>query len=233
MQFWLELARGPAFLFAFSFMVLGLLRHLLITTWRVFYAIYRAGDKQLPYAKIAVATLKWLVPVGKVREQLLFSVTSVLFHVAIIVVPIFLAGHISLWARGFGISWPAIPNEWADVLTIVAVVTAIALVLQRGAAKATRSLSRFQDYALPLLLAVPFVSGYLMMHPLINPFSYDAVFLVHLMSANLIFVLIPLTKLSHMILLPEVQLVSEVAWHWPEDAGSRVSVTLGKENVPI
>jgi hypothetical protein len=54
-----------------------------------------------------------------------------------------------------------------------------------------------------------------------------------MMSANLLFILIPLTKLSHMVLLPEVQLVSEVAWHWPEDAGSRVAVTLGKEDMPI
>jgi hypothetical protein len=56
---------------------------------------------------------------------------------------------------------------------------------------------------------------------------------VHLLSANLIFLLIPLTKLSHMVLLPEVQLVSEVAWHWPEDAGTRVGVALGKEKQPI
>ncbi len=47
------------------------------------------------------------------------------------------------------------------------------------------------------------------------------------------FVLIPLTKLSHMVLIPGVQLVSEVAWHWPPDAGSKLAVTLGKENEPI
>ena len=43
----------------------------------------------------------------------------------------------------------------------------------------------------------------------------------------------PLTKLSHMILMPFTQLVSELAWHFPPDAGTRVAVTLGKENEPI
>jgi hypothetical protein len=36
-----------------------------------------------------------------------------------------------------------------------------------------------------------------------------------------------------MILLPFTQFVSELAWHFPLDAGSRVGVTLGKENEPI
>lgn len=233
MESWLDLARGPLFLFASSFMVLGLLRHFLITAWQVIKAMSRAGDKSLPYKKILVATLKWLFPLGKIRDQVLFSLTSILFHVAILIVPIFLAGHIALWARGFGISWPAVSNELADLLTLLAIASAMALVAQRAGAKATRSLSRFQDYVLPLLIAVPFVSGYLMTHPGRNPFPYDATFLVHLLSANLVFILIPLTKLSHMVLLPEVQLVSEVAWHWPKDAGSRVAVTLGKENAPI
>jgi len=233
MQSWLEFARGPLFLFAFSFMVLGLLRHLLITSWQVFAAMRRAGDKNLPYKKILVSTLKWLFPLSKIGDQILFSLTSILFHIAIIIVPIFLAGHIALWESGFGVSWIAISNKTADILTLLAIVSAVALVLQRATAKATRSLSRFQDYALPLLIAIPFLSGYLMTHPASNPFPYDATFLVHLLSANLLFILIPLTKLSHMILLPEVQLVSEVAWHWPEDAGSRVAATLGKENAPI
>ena len=48
-----------------------------------------------------------------------------------------------------------------------------------------------------------------------------------------ILILIPLTKLSHMILLPVTQLVSELAWHFPPDAGSKVAATLKKEGEPI
>jgi len=233
MEFALAWAKGPAFLFAFTFMMLGLTRHAILTAWEVVRAMRRAGDKTLPYRQLFVATMKWLFPVGKLRNQLLFSLTSVLFHVAILIVPVFLGGHIALWARGLGISWPAIPNQLADVLTIVAIITAVALVIQRVAARATRALSRFQDYAVPLIIAVPFVSGFLVMHPFVNPFSYQATLFIHVMSANVVFVLIPITKLSHVVLIPGVQLVSEVAWHWPPDAGSKLAVTLGKENEPI
>jgi nitrate reductase gamma subunit len=233
METWLEFARGPVFVFAFSFMVLGLIRHVVLTIWEIVRAMRRAGDKTFPYRQICIATAKWLLPVDKLKNELLFSLTSILFHVAILIVPIFLAGHIALWARGIGASWPAIPNSLADVLTIVAVITAVALVIQRVSARATRTLSRFQDYALPLVIAVPFATGFLIMHPSITPFSFQATMLVHVMSANVVFVLIPITKLSHAILIPGTQVVSEVAWHWPADAGSKLAVTLGKENEPI
>jgi nitrate reductase gamma subunit len=112
-------------------------------------------------------------------------------------------------------------------------VTALALVVERIASRATRALSRFQDYALPLVVAVPFASGFLVMHPGLNPFPHEATFFAHVMSANLVLVLIPITKLSHIVLLPATQLVSELAWHFPPDAGSRVGGALHKEGEPI
>lgn len=233
MEAWLEWARGPAFVFAFSFMVLGLVRHAVLTIAEMYRTLRRAGDPSLPYSKIFLTTLKWLVPVGKIRNEVLYSVTSILFHIAILIVPVFLGGHIALWARGLGVSWPAIPNEVADVLAIIAIVTAVALLVQRAGASATRSLSRIQDYVLPPLLAVPFVTGFLVMHPAMNPFSYEAVLFVHVMSANLIFVLMPITKLSHAVLIPSLQLVGEIGWKWPADSGSRVAAALHKEEEPV
>ena len=132
-----------------------------------------------------------------------------------------------------GISWPALPNALATTLTLIVVAASIALVLQRAAARDSRVLSRFQDYALPLFIVVPFLSGFLVMHPGLNPFDYEPTLLVHVMSGNLVLVLIPLTKLSHMALLPSVQLISEAAWHWPSHSGSRVGEMLGKQGDPV
>jgi nitrate reductase gamma subunit len=214
-------------------MLLGLIRHVALTGWEMIRVMRRAGDKTVPFSRVFFATLKWLFPIGKMKDQFFLSLTSALFHIVILIVPIFLGGHIVLWTRGLGLSWPAISNSVADVLTIVAIIAAVALVIQRVSGRATRVLSRFQDYALPLIIAVPFVSGFMLMHPASNPFSFEAMFFIHAMSANVIFVLIPLTKLSHLALMPSVQLVSEVAWHWPPDSGSKVGIALGKENEPV
>lgn len=233
MEYWINWARGPAFIFSFTFMILGLARHLAVTLWEIYRAWQRAGDKTLPLCQIWLGTIQWLLPVSRIRSNLLYSLTSVLFHAAILIVPLFLAGHVSLWFRSTGLAWHTIPNALADPLTIIAVITAVALVVQRVSAKSTRALSRFRDYVLPLIIALPFVSGFLIMHPSYNPFSYASVLFIHVMSANLVMVLIPLTKLTHAALLPGVQLVSELGWHWPPDAGSKLAVTLGKEGEPI
>jgi nitrate reductase gamma subunit len=233
MESWIAWARGPAFVFAFSFMLLGLARHAVLTFLEVIRAMQRAGDKKLPVGKLFMDTVTWLFPFSKMKDRFFYSLSSVVFHVAVLVVPVFLAGHIALWTRGLGVSWPAINNQTADVLTFLALLASLSLIVQRAMAKSTRALSRFSDYAIVLLLAVPFVSGYFAMHPAANPFSHDVTLFVHIMSANLIFVLVPISKLSHMVLIPGVQWVSEVAWHWPPDAGSKLAVTLGKENEPL
>jgi nitrate reductase gamma subunit len=233
LEAWLDWARGPMFWAALTFMVLGLLRHLVVTIWQIARTMRRAGDKSLPSRQVAWATLRWLVPVDKLRTRFVFSVTTLAFHVSVILVPIFLAGHIALWERGTGLSWPALPNLMADVLTITAVATVVALIIQRAIARPSRSLSRFQDYAIPLVIAVPFASGFLVMHPAWNPFTLDATLLVHVMSANIVLILVPITKILHCVLLPLTQLVSEAAWHFPPDAGSKVAAALGKEGEPI
>jgi hypothetical protein len=56
---------------------------------------------------------------------------------------------------------------------------------------------------------------------------------VHVMSGNLVLVMIPFSKLSHAVLFPTTQLVSEMAWHLVPNSGEKVVLSLGKENEPI
>ena len=171
MDYWIEWVRGPAFIFSLSFMILGLARHLALTIWEIFRTYRRAGDKSLPFRQIVQSTLQWLFPTGRIAESPFFSLTSVIFHVAILIVPCSWQVTSLCGFKARGLSWPAIPNELADVLTIMAVVAALALVLQRVAAKSTRVLSRFRDYVLPLIIALPFVlSGFMVVHPAFNPY---------------------------------------------------------------
>jgi hypothetical protein len=233
LEAWTDLLRGPAFRAALTFAVLGLIRHAAITAWEMRRMFVRAGDKRMPYRQILAATAQWLFPVGRVRQRLPYSLTTVAFHVAVIVVPIFLAGHIALVRAGTGWSWPALEAGLADALTIVALVTALMLLLQRAGARDTRSLSRFQDYALPVLIALPFASGFLVAHPTWNPFAFNLMLFVHVASADAVLVLMPVTKLTHMVLLPATQMVSELGWHFPPHAGQLVGAALGREERPL
>jgi len=234
MEQWLEWARGPVFRFAFAIMLLGLFRLVVLNIIGLISLAQRARDKRVPFKVVARDTVKWLFPFNRVSTgQLFFTAVSFLFHICIIVVPIFLGAHILLWERGLGFGWLTLNQGLADILTIIAIVTSVTLFVRRVSTKLTRTLSRPQDYALPLLIAMPFLTGYLAMHPAVNPFSYNPTMLVHVLSSNLILIMIPFSKLSHVALFPVTQLVSEMGWHLVPGGGSGVVMALGKEGEPI
>jgi nitrate reductase gamma subunit len=236
MEQWLEWARGPVFRACFAIMLLGLLRVIALNTVSVVSLLSRSrrNSRAMAWKSVISSTLQWIFPFKKgIEIRALFSLTSMLFHVCIIVTPVFLGAHIMLWERGLGISWPALSNSVADYLTLIGIATGIALFVDRLTSRASRALSRPQDFLLPVLIVVPLASGYLAMHPDINPFGYNGTMFIHVMAGNLIFLLIPFSKMSHMALFPGTQLVSELGWHLQPGAGQQVALALGKENDPL
>jgi nitrate reductase gamma subunit len=226
---WLEWARGPAFVFSFTLMVIGLLRNLLLTVLGITRALLRAGDKHVLWKDLAITSLTWILPLKKLRERVWYSLASIFFHIGLILVPLFLIEHVALWRRGLGFGWPTISQTLADGLTLLTIAMIIALLVGRLGSRNARALTRGQDIVLPLIIAVPFLSGFLASHPLINPFTYHATMLVHVLSSNVTMCLIPFTKLCHCVLLPLTQIVADVGWHFPPNAGKNVALSLGKE----
>jgi nitrate reductase gamma subunit len=239
MEQWLLWARGPLFLAAMAVLIAGTLRIVGLSVANLVLLVResRRNGRSVPWANVARATLRYVVPARTVLEARgLFSLTSIVFHVAIIVTPLFLGAHLVLWQRGLQLPWlrwPTLPAAAADVLSVIAVVSVVAILVLRVGSAQARAISRFQDYFLPALIAVPFASGLLAMHPAVNPFGYTATMLVHVLSGNLILILIPFSKLSHVALFPFNQLISELGWHLKPGAGELVAADLGKENAPI
>ncbi len=233
MEAWIEFGRGPLFRLCFSLMVLGLLRLLLLTMIGVAENHRRSPDKIVPWKAIVKQTLGWLAPLGRLwNKRPVYSTISVLFHAGLLLVPFFLAVHVLLWKRSVGFAWPALPQPVADWLTLLVIVTALGLILGRAAHTGARSLSRFQDYAWLVLLAVPFVTGYVCAHAAIGPKGYQSGMLLHVYSADLLMALIPFTKIAHCVLAPLSQLVTGIAWKFPAGAGDRVAATLGCADRP-
>lgn len=226
---WLEWARGPAFIFSFTLMILGLTRNFTLTIWGIVRAIMKAGDKKIPWKNLAVTSFAWILPFKKIRERVWYSIASILFHIGLILVPLFLIEHIALWRRGIGFGWPSINQTLADGLTLLTIAMILALLVGRIGSRTARALTRPQDLILLFILLVPFLSGFLGSHPAMNPFSYTATMLVHVLGSNLIMCLIPFTKLCHCVLLPLTQVVAEVGWHFPPNTGKNVALSLGKE----
>jgi hypothetical protein len=83
-----------------------------------------------------------------------------------------------------------------------------------------------------VLLSIPFASGYASANLTLAPGTYQAVTLIHLLSANTVMLLLPFTKIAHCVLQPLSQLVTAVSWKFVPEAGDRVAATLGFTDRP-
>ncbi len=231
MDAWLDTARGPLFTFAFLVMVLGLARHVLLQV-----ALLVAKGRTLRRVRwkvVAADTLSWAFPVRHlVPGTVLFSLASFAFHAGAILVPLFLADHIVLWERFSGLDLPALGRGAADVLTGVVLVCVPILFAHRLLVPRARALSRRSDYVVLLLVFLPFASGGLAAHPAANPLPWNAMMLVHVLSAEALFLAVPFTKLAHVVLFP-FNRISQIHWQLQPGAGEKAAAALFGEEAKV
>ena len=166
----LDFARGPLFRFSLIIMILGLARILFLDLYNAWKAYRKAGDKTMPWKLIIIRSLEWLVPIKRIgHNRPVYSVFSVIFHIGLILVPIFLLAHVQLWKSGLGISWPTLSYKVAYWLTISTIVAAVALIIGRIFNRSSSFLSRKQDFLWPILLLIPFVTGFICAHTADKP----------------------------------------------------------------
>ncbi len=233
MDAWLDFGRGPLFRFCFVLMILGLGRIFILSIIGLVENYRRNPDKIVPYKELINKTFSWLLPVNRLwKKRPAYSTVSFLFHVGLILVPLFYGAHVLLWKKSVGFAWFSISQTLADVLTIAVIVGGIVLFLMRALYSPARALSRKQDYIWPLLLVIPFLTGYICAHWIISPGAYQWMMLIHIYSANLIMAMIPFAKIAHCMLLPLSQLVTSLSWKFPAGAGDRVIETLGYHQLP-
>lgn len=234
MRAWLDFAEGPLFRFAFAVMVLGLARLVIIAVRDIARMRARTPDQSTDVGAMILAGLKWMSPMRWLFENRAFyTAASFLFHIGLIVVPLFFLPHVTLWQEGTGLAWPSLTSALADALTVLTIVSGVVLVILRAADKGSRSMSQAQDWLLTPLCILVFVAGWLAAHPASNPFAYNPVRLVHVLAANLLLLLMPFTKLAHVVLLPFTHVMTDLGWKLVPGVGQRVREALGNPNRPV
>jgi len=147
----------------------------------------------------ARSILHWLVPFGSraMRRQPVFSLMVFIFHFTLLGVPLFLNAHNILWDEAFGFSLWSLPDGVADPLTLACIVSGLFLLVRRLVRPEVRILTEPGDWALLVLTLLPFVTGF-MAYRQWGP--YDTLLLLHILSGEILLVVIPFTKLAHMVL---------------------------------
>ncbi len=232
MDEWIEFAKGPLFAITFLVMVLGLGRQVVLQ----FYFLSVKKGRRLrgvAWNKIARETLSWAIPVRHMEPgNGVFSASSFLMHVGIILVPLFLLDHIVIWEGLLGFSIPGLDTGLADILALLTIGCGFVLLGLRTFRARNRMVSRPMDYVLLILLLIPFVSGFLASHPSVNPFPWKIMMLTHLLSAEALFVAVPFTKLAHVVLF-FFDRISAVHWQLKPGAGDKIAEALYGGEVKI
>ena len=139
-----------------------------------------------------------MVPWGSasMRLQPVFTLVVFIFHFTLLAVPLFFYAHNVMWDEALGISLWSMPNRWADGMSIILMVSIIFLILRRIVRSEVRILTGAWDYILLIITALPFLTGFLAYHQ-IGP--YEPMMIAHVLTGEILLILIPFTKLGHMI----------------------------------
>jgi nitrate reductase gamma subunit len=143
--------------------------------------------------------LYWLLPWGSasMRQQPIFTFMVFVFHITLLAVPLFLNAHNILWDESWGIRLWSLPDAAADAMTVILLLSMIFLVTRRLVRSEVRILTEPRDYLLLGLTALPFLTGFLAYHQV---GAYETLMILHVIAGEILLVLIPFTKLGHMIL---------------------------------
>ncbi|NQT55182.1 MAG: nitrate reductase [Desulfobacteraceae bacterium] len=194
---------GPLLWIAFLIFIIGSLIRVAI-----FLSLSTKKDKiiyqHFSWKYVFATLVRWILPLNKdLIKNPVFSILGYIFHICLIVVPIWYAGHITLWEESrFEWSWSSIPDGLADWMTLIFLAIAIFFLLRRISSPGIRLISTFSDYLLLIVTALPFLTGYFLTHGTLDSVGFwgDNMQLFHMLSAELMLILIPFTKLSHYIL---------------------------------
>jgi nitrate reductase gamma subunit len=124
------------------------------------------------------------------------TVVTVIFHVFLFVIPVFLLAHNELFRKAFGVSLPSLPDYVTDTLTIIFLMCGGFFLFRRIFVRRVRAITTLWDYVILLVVLNPFISGFLAFR---QWGDYQTTMIIHIVSGELMLILIPFTKLGHMI----------------------------------
>jgi ferredoxin len=131
---------------------------------------------------------RFLLPFHKaIAKKPLYAVIRYVFHLSLFIVPIWLAGHVSLWEESrLGWTWSTIPDKLADWMTILVIVIAAFFLVRRLSWPEARATTAWKDFVVIVIAGLPFVTGYFLTHGTLDKVAFlgDNMRLIHVLSGE-------------------------------------------------
>ncbi|MBT3387360.1 MAG: nitrate reductase [Desulfobacula sp.] len=200
MHSFINFIMGPLVWISFLIFFIGVI-------FRIFQMIKQVNTKEnfiytyLSFKYSFRSILAWLIPFLPVstRKSPVFYGISYVFHLLLFLIPIFLLSHIALIEESMQWSWMGLNDSVADVLTLILIFSLIFFMIRRVAVPEVKFLTKTSDFLFILIVALPFVTGFLAYHQF---FAYKWMVIAHVLSGELMIILIPFTRFFHMFMAP-------------------------------
>lgn len=192
-------ASGPLVWIAFIVFVAGMVYQFvrLLTLAKKDKVIY-------PYmsAKYGLRSLvHWIIPFGtkNMRDRYEVTIVTFVFHICLVLLPIFLTAHVVMFAFSWGPQWITLSESAATTMTVLVILAALFFLVRRLMMPEVRFVTFASDYVLLAIAAAPFVTGFIANR---QWFDYETMVLIHMICGAVMLMAIPFTRLSHMLFFP-------------------------------
>lgn len=193
----LDFARGPGMHWSLIILVVGI-------AWRVLGTLFLAGGKDYSAARqggtelgVRAVFRRFWPHKEFIKPTLFHLIAGYTLHIGLFIVILMFAPHILWFADLLGLPvWPNLPNNMVMLAGVLTAASLLAFVLRRMTHPVMRRISGFDDYASNIVTLLPVVTGLLAFAHL--PVArYETLLAIHLLSVELLFIWIPLSKLAH------------------------------------
>jgi len=187
--------KGPLFALALTIFALGLMVRL-----SEIFVLGRARNHAAPRAAEWPAGLRTmltrsLADPGTFRRAPFNVLVGWLWHIGFLVTLLLFVPHIDLIRSLTGLSWPGLPNPLISLTTAVTLVALLATLVHRLNHPVKRRISTVEDYLVWGVVFAVVLTGFLAYYRWIHP--YPLILGLHILAAEILLVLLPFTKLTH------------------------------------
>lgn len=201
-----ELARGPLAWICFAVFLLGngyqVFRFFRLSQSKSRIRLERPARYRKPPARLFSREVL-ISRIARLRVSLagldpLMAFVTVTFHLCLLILPLFILEHAVLYMINWKIDiWPIVFSQGiADFLMLYLFGCALFFLCRRIFIRRVRALSTAQDYLMLTLTLIPFITGFLAIHHVTD---YATLITIHILSVELLLIIIPFTKFSHML----------------------------------
>lgn len=194
-----DFSRGPLVWIAFIILIAG-------SIYRIISTI-RTAEKDkvvLPYMrwKYAMRSIAhWTVPFASrnMRMRPAFVILSFLFHICLLLTPIFTVGHVLMWKQAWGVSLWALPDSLSKVMSVIVIIGGVVFFMRRIADPTVRLVTTASDFVLIAVVLAPFVTGLMAYYQVL---AYEIIIIIHMWAGAISLAMIPFTRIAHMLYFP-------------------------------